>query len=142
MKKLLLISMVLISLSARAESELEKKCAEGDATACTKDYQAHFVGKDGVTKPDTWWNGWAKQLESSEFKLTQYFNGFAIFTHPSKEFVIGVNLKGIGKTHIGDSLKATIPYCMKFGGKVPMTTQQGLTVNVLLYEQIACPEGL
>lgn len=143
MKNLLLISMVMISLSASAaERELETQCNAGDAAACKKDFQAHFVGnKDQITNTHTWWNGWAKQLESSEWKATQMFNGFVIFQHPAEKYGIAVSQQGLGDVHIGDSLKYSAQ-CIQYGGNADMVNNRGQKIVIRIYQRVACPEGL
>lgn len=143
MKTLLLISMVVFSLTANAaETELEKQCNAGDASACKKDFQQHFVGdKDQITNTHTWWNGWAHQLESSLWKATQNFNGFVIFQHPAEKYGIALSEKGIGEVHIGDSLKYSAQ-CIQYGGNADMVNNRGQKIVIRIYQAVKCPGGL
>ncbi len=145
MKNLILIGMLVGLTAQAADTELEKQCKAGDVGACQKDYQQHFAGKNGVTKPDTWWawNGTGYDNLADSFKITQFFNGFAIFRSTAKPYGIAVRGSELGDQKIGNPLPWSISHaCLKYGGEADMQTDRGEKLNILIYRKVACPEGL
>ena len=140
MKYLILIS-VLFSTSAFADGE----CAKGDALACQADFQKAFKGDDnGVTRVKNWWNGWSNTSEGDFWKLSQVFNGFAVFKYTgtgTKDYRIAVKAKGMKhEVKIGNPLP-WFADCIKYGANITAKGEDGMPITIRLYEVAKCTDG-